>query len=131
MNKGLSSVVVLLGLAAASCATYTGFEYYPGAPRFTPTSPGRVELLRHAPRRPHLRLGEVWIKPEPTWSPEFVETTLREQGAKLGAQALVIVVDRFTRNATVVPYYWRRAVVYRERVIVGVAIRYGEGRGDS
>lgn len=131
MTKRYFVLVVLLGLAAASCAMYTGVDYYPGAPRFTPTFPGGVELLRHAPRRPHLRLGEVWIKPESTWSPEFVENTLKKQAAKLGAQALVIVVDRFTRNAVVVPYYWRRAVVYRERVIVGVAIRYGEGRGDS
>jgi len=72
-------------------------------------------------------LGEVWIKPEPYWSPQFVENTLRKQAAKLGAQALVIVVDRFTRNAEVVPDYWPGGVVYRERVIVGVAIRYGEG----
>lgn len=100
-------------------------------PRFTPTYPGSIELLRHAPRRSHLRLGEVWVKPEPYWSPEFVENTLREQAAKIGAQAGVIVVDRFTRNPIVAPYHWRRAVVYREWVIVGVAIRYDGGRGDS
>lgn len=116
--------LVLLASALASCSPYTGVNVYPGAPRFAPTYPGDVVLLRHEPRRPHIRLGEVWIRPEHRWSPFYVEQKLREQTAKIGGHALVIVEDRFTANPVIVRDYWRGNRVYRERVIVGVAIRY-------
>jgi hypothetical protein len=41
----------------------------------------------------------------------------------MGADALVIVVDRFFREG-VVYNYWRGRMVIYERHIVGVAIRY-------
>ncbi len=122
--KNKHVVFVLLILMLGACARYTGFRYFPGAPRFAGTDPATVQLLRHDPRRPHIQLGEVWIKPEPRWSPYFVEQQLREQAAYMGAQAVVIVQDRFTRGGVVVENYWRGPYVYRERVIVGVAIRF-------
>ncbi len=117
-------VIVLLSILSAACARTTGIDLYPGAPRLAPTYPGEVVLLRHDPRRPHIQLGEVWIKPEPGWSPAFVENKLREQAARIGAQALVIVMDRHFRDRIVARYDWRSRVVYPERVIVGVAISF-------
>lgn len=117
-------VILLVLISAAACARHTGIELYPGAPRFAPTYPGDVDLLRHEPGRPHIRLGEVWIKPEPDWSPMFVENKLREQAGRIGAHALVIVMDRHFHDRPAARYEWHGTMVYPERVIVGVAIRY-------
>ncbi len=102
---------------------YSGERYFPRAPRFEPTHPDHVRLLRYAPRRPHIQLGEVWIRPEPGMSRRYVENSLRARGAALGADAVVIVEDRYF-NRYVARYSWYGRRYYRERVIVGIAIRY-------
>ncbi len=124
-SKGiLAFLMAFLSLGLLSCYRRVGYHYYPGAPHFPPTFPGDIELLRHEPRRDHIQLGEVWIKPEPGMGRFYVENELREKAARMGADALVIVEDRFLGGGVVARSYWRGAVVYRERIIVGVAIRY-------
>jgi len=44
---------------SASCYRRYGFRFYPDAPRFSPTDPAWIALLRNEPRREHIRLGEV------------------------------------------------------------------------
>jgi hypothetical protein len=117
----LALVVLTDGLV--SCYHPYGYRFYREAPRFAPTNPANVELLRRDPKREHIRLGEVWIKPDRGMSRAYVEGMLREQAAAMGADALVIVVDRFFREG-VVYNYWRGSVAYYELHIVGVAIRY-------
>lgn len=115
----------VLALGLVSCVRHSGYHYYPDVPRFEPTYPGDVELLRREPRRSHFRLGEVWIRPHPGMSREYVENKLREKTADMGGDALVIVVDRFLRGGVVAYRHWRGgAMIHRERAIVGVAIRY-------
>jgi hypothetical protein len=110
-------------LASISCYRPYGSRLYPGTPRFAPTHPGSVDLLRREPRRDHIRLGEVWIKPDPRMDRFYVEGVLREKAARMGADALVIVADRYFREG-VVYNYWRGPRTVYERQIVGVAIRY-------
>ena len=116
----LGAVVLMAGLVA--CYHPYGYRFYPG-PRFAPTNPASVELLRREPRREHIQIGEVWIKPDPGMSRAYVEGVLREQTAALGGDALVIVVDRVYREG-VAYNYWRGAVPVYEVRIVGVAIRF-------
>jgi len=110
-------------LAGISCYRPYGLRLYPDAPRFAPTDPAQVELLRREPRRDHIRLGEVWIKPSPRMGRHYVEGVLREKAARLGADALVIVEDRVFREG-VVYNYWRGPMVVYDRRIIGVAIRF-------
>ncbi|MGA2362391.1 MAG: hypothetical protein ABSG73_08005 [Candidatus Aminicenantales bacterium] len=112
-----------LTLGIVSCYRPYGYSFYPGVPRFTPTNPGAVELMRHDPRGDHIRLGEVWIRPDPGMSRGYVEGILREKAALMGADALVIVADRYFREG-VVYNYWRGRMAVYERQIVGVAIRF-------
>ena len=56
-------------------------------------------------------------------SRRYVEGLLRERAALMGADALVIAVDRYYGDR-VVYSYWRGAGVVYERYIVGVAICY-------
>lgn len=117
----LALVALMAGLV--SCYHPYGYRFYPSTPRFAPTNPGMVELLRRDPRRDHIQLGEVWVQPERGMDRGYVEGLLREQAAAMGAEAVVIVVDRFFRES-VVYNYWRGAATYYERHIVGVAIRF-------
>jgi hypothetical protein len=119
----LITLLAALTLGIVSCYRPYGYSFYPGAPRFAPTNPGAVELLRREPRRDHVRLGEVWIRPELGMDRGYVEGILRENAALLGADALVIVADRYFREGVVYNYWRGRRAVY-ERHIVGVAIRY-------
>lgn len=110
-------------IGAAACAPVSGKFYYTKTPYFEPTNPDKVKLLRSKPRRPHIRLGEVWIRPEPGMTARYVEGTLRARAAALGADAVVIVRDRY-HNHRVVDFYWYGHSRFREREIVGIAIRY-------
>jgi hypothetical protein len=125
MKAKLLSVLFLAAFALGTISCYRpyGSRFYPDTPRFAPTDPRGVELLRHEPRRDHIRLGEVWIKPNYGMDRFYVEGVLREKAAALGAEALVIVADRYFRER-VVYSYWRGPMTVQERHIVGIAIRY-------
>ena len=126
MNAKRLTVVLVAALAAAtavSCYRPYGYHLYPQTPRFAPTHPAEVELLRREPRRDHIRLGEVWIRPSRYADRYYVESVLREKAAVMGADALVIVADRFSRGHVVYNYWYGPRRVYR-RQIVGIAIRY-------
>ena len=90
--------LAMLLLGAIACYRPYGYHFYPDAPHFAPTSPPAVDLLRREPRRDHIRLGEVWIRPSPRW-------------------------DRYFREGVVYTYWHGPRVVY-DRQIVGIAIRY-------
>jgi len=118
----LALTALFLGLV--SCYRPYGYHLYPRVPRFAPTNPATVELLRREPRREHIRLGEVWIRPDPRMSRAYVEGFLCEKAALIGADALVIVEDRFFREPIVYNYWGRPGRRAYERQIVGVAIRF-------
>ena len=89
--------IALFGLAASSCATIeTTTTPYVNAPQVAPTDPGTVKIIRTEPLEPHERLGEVVLDMSITVPPpiELVEATLADESAKLGANGVVVVVDR-------------------------------------
>jgi hypothetical protein len=116
-------LLVPIVLATISCYRRYGYHLYPDAPRFAPTNPPSVDLLRREPRREHIRLGEVWIRPSYGMGRFYVEGILREKAAAMGADALVIVADRYFRDH-IVYNYWRGPMRVQERHIVGIAIRF-------
>ena len=67
-----------------------------GAPRFPPSDPARVEILRSEPQRAYDRLGYIVIdaSTDPPPSIEKVVAKVRSEAGKLGADAVVVVYDR-------------------------------------
>jgi hypothetical protein len=64
--------LVLLVLFAAfifSCAPALRVHYFPGAPKYPPTSPSSVDLLRHEPGRPHNAFAEIRYDPPRSLTP--------------------------------------------------------------
>jgi hypothetical protein len=116
-----------LALALTGCSfVTTRVQPYLGGPSFPPSDPAKVEILRSEPTRPHERLGEVFA--EPTGDPTVVqyEQALREGGAKMGADAVIVVYDRMQVVGSVVsgPWWAPAASPVVGRVVVGLAVRY-------
>ena len=119
--------LALLGCMLVSCATIDAtVTQYAGAPRFPPSNPSAVEILRTEPMRPHERLGEVDASTQPAPPIEEVENKLRSEAAKLGADAVVVVVDHLQPVGAFVsgPWFGRDVDVIKGRKVVGVAIKY-------
>lgn len=117
------SLFILAG-ALSSCRPYAGFRFYPGTPHFSRTHPNQVMLIKRRPRRGYIELGQVWIRPEPWMDRYHVEKKLRKKAARMGADAVVITVDEYSRNRVAYRRYRRGTMIYRERRIGGVAIRF-------
>ncbi len=128
MRRKMNLILLCALLAAvagiSSCRPYAGFELYPRTPRFARTHPHHVMLIKRQPQRSHIELGEVWIRPEPWMSRRLVENKLRKKAARMGADAVVITVDEYSRNRVATRRYRRGTMIYRKRLIAGVAIRF-------
>lgn len=121
----LATLAVLL----AACATAdVSTTQYVGAPRFQPTQPNAVQILRREPTVPHDRLGEIVVDASVEPAPPIteIEQKLCAAGAKLGADAVVVVYDRVQPTAACVtgPWWGRSIETISGRKVVAVAIRY-------
>lgn len=77
------------------------------------------------PTSPHYHLGEIFVNVSGEPSKERIENALRNQAAKLGADAAFIVYDRTHLFPVVYVDGWGATVSHdRRRDIVAVAIRY-------
>lgn len=122
-----------LALLIAGCASINAKStVYPGAPHFAPTNAADVEILRTPPTRPNDRLGEIRIDASTSPAPPVtdIEQRLREEGAKIGADAVVIVHDRIQPVVSTMPSagpWWRGGNdinINTDQRMIGVAIHY-------
>ena len=119
--------VLALAMLLTGCSfVSTRLQPYVGGPRFPPTDPTRVEILRAEPTRAHVRLGEIFAEPSGQPTVAQYEQALREAAAKMGADAVVVVYDQMQVLGTVVsgPWWAPSASPIVGRVVVGLAIRY-------
>lgn len=126
----------LAPLAAGACAILlTGCntvsiqsKQYLGLPQYPPTDPATVQILRQVPQVPNVKIGEISAEPQGNPTAQAIEQKLRTAGAAMGANAVVIVVDRtMVTGATVLggPFWGGASIVPDTgRVIIGVAIRF-------
>lgn len=122
-------LTAVLALVITGCASINAKStLYAGAPHFAATDPASVEILREVPARPHDRLGEIRVDASTEPSPPVtdIENKLREEGAKLGANAVVIVYDRIQPvGANISGPWWNNSVqVITDQRMIAVAIRY-------
>ena len=130
-TKILLALLLVLTAAAAllltGCSTVSADSTrYIGALQFPPSDPSRVEILRREPKRPHERIGEIVLRPSGDPDVAEIEKKLREETARLGGDAAVLVYDKTRRMGTVVTGNWwvrYRTPIYG-RVIIAVAIKF-------
>ena len=119
----------LIGLLAVTgCNTISlQTNQYIGVPTYPPTDPTTVQVMRTEPTQPNVKLGEITVEPSSMDTPVAkIEAKLQAAAAKMGANAVVIVVDRTQNMGAVVTGGWynRQISPVIGRVIVGVAIHY-------
>ena len=93
---GSRLLVAALACLAASCGYVEATSVqYVGVPRYAAVDPATVQVLSAEPRERHERLGEVLLDISVDPAPEVadIEKRLREEGAKMGANALYVVRD--------------------------------------
>ncbi len=132
----LLSVAAFVGLSllgACSALNPVSIKVVPlgGAPPYPPTEPGIVAILHQEPSRPHAPIAEIYAEPQGSPKASAIEEKLQEAGAKLGADAVVIVADRQLIMGAIVTTTWaqKHILAAPDHVIVGVAIRYLTGIG--
>lgn len=129
MKKKLLLLFVLAAFMAA-CTPALRVHYFRGAPDFPRTRPEAVDLLRGEPRRPHVAFAEIRYDPPARASRYEVEWRLRNKGARIGADALVIEVDTLYREGVwsgpyrTYPGRGGYRTGERDHLIVAIAIRY-------
>jgi len=116
-------------LALSACASVDAqTTAYVGVEHPAPTLPSEVRILRTEPTRPNVRLGEILIDATVDPAPPItqVEQKLREEGAKLGADAVVVVYDQIQPVAAYVtgPLWSRNIDTIQGRKLKGIAIKY-------
>lgn len=85
---------------------------YVGVPRFPPVDTAKVQVLPREPAQRHERLGEVLLDISVDPAPEVaeIEARLREEAAKMGANAIYVIRDVARPGEA--------------RKLIGIAIRY-------
>ena len=130
MKTIVPACLAISALALASCATTleSTTTPYATAPQLAASDPAAVKIVRTEPLEPHDRLGEVMIDMSITYPPPIatVEAKLAEESAKLGANGVVVVVDRVqpSDNYVTGPYWGRPMEIVTGRKTIGVAIKY-------
>jgi hypothetical protein len=124
---GVVAGLVLATVGLSACRTVSvSSTRYPGVPQLAPTDPATVEILRREPRRPHEKLGEVYLEPSGSAPVAEMEQAICMEAAKLGADAAVLVYDKTKRIGAVYqgPWWARSSHAVYGRRIVAVAIHY-------
>ena len=106
-------LLAALACAVASCAYVEPTTVpYVGVPRFPATRTEAVQVLPKEPAQRHDRLGEILleISVDPAPSVADIEERLREEGAKMGANAVYVIRDVARPGEA--------------RKLIGIAIRY-------
>lgn len=119
-------IVMLLQLSACQTVSTT-YTQDVGAPKYPPSDPAQIQILRTEPTRPHVRLGEVRAEPSSgNMDVTRIEDALRQEAAKLGADAVVVVYDRTQVTGAFVsgPWWGRSLQPIEGRIVIAVAIKY-------
>jgi hypothetical protein len=93
-------LLAALTFGVCSCSSIdTQTTKYAGAPQPPPTQPATVRILRFEPAQPYQQLGEIVLNIPDTSQPhENVEDKLKQEAAKLGADAVVVVDARIQQE---------------------------------
>ncbi|MGE8068640.1 hypothetical protein [Pseudomonas sp. NPDC089569] len=122
---GLTAALLALSGCASVDAQTTA---YVGVEHPAPTVPSEVTVLRSEPLRPHIRLGEILIDATVDPAPPVaeVEEKLRDEAAKLGGDAVVVVYDHIQRVGAYVngPLWARDVQTVNGRKLKGIVIKY-------
>lgn len=72
-----------------------------GAPTYPPTDPAGIQILRQKPTQPFEAIADLFVQPQdPSPSTDAIEQALRQQAAKFGADAVLVLSDKTVQAGT-------------------------------
>ena len=127
MRLALLAIPLLLLIGCASIDSRS--TQYVGAPRPPRSDPAKIEIIRlPATTRPFDKLGEVRVSASVDPAPEIakVEARLREEAAKLGADAVLVSFDQIVPVGAYVTggWYHQSVQTVTSRQLIGIAIKF-------
>ena len=121
MKKRQQTVLMVLAAVAllAACAS-PPVRVLPlvGATAYPPTDPDSVAVLQTEPQFPYEALGQIVFEPQNATSEADMDRMLRQAGASLGANAVIIKADLNMQVGA------DQGQSSRGQVVSGIAIRY-------
>jgi ABC-type glycerol-3-phosphate transport system substrate-binding protein len=104
----LLAALVCSVCSCSSTGTTARITQYAGTSPQPPTQPANVRILRFEPTQPSQQLGEIVVNipPNTPQSSAEVNNMLREEAAKIGADAVVVVDDRIQVEGETVSVGW-------------------------
>ncbi|MGA2958925.1 MAG: hypothetical protein ABSF48_24805 [Thermodesulfobacteriota bacterium] len=131
--KEHSVILILAFLLLAGCSTVTvESKLYPGVPVYAPIDLEGIEILLSEPDRPYQKFGEIYLQPNGNPSPREILKKFKKAAAKMGADAVILVADKYalTGGPVAGPEWWNPGLSGRsDRIIIGVAIWFPEPQG--
>ena len=121
-GRHIVSVMMLMMLVAAlsfGCAT-NPVRIIPlvGTPAYPPTDPATVMIFREEPQMPFETLGQIVVDPDAALSIPDMEQKLREAGASMGANAVVIFSGATMRAGE------SKSEMGGGQIVTAIAVRY-------
>jgi hypothetical protein len=72
-----------------------------GAPTYPPTKPAGIQILRQKPTQAYDPIADLFVQPtSPSPSTDAIEQALRQQAAKFGADAVLVLSDKTVQSGT-------------------------------
>ena len=131
--KEHSVILILAFLLLAGCSTVmVESKRYPEGPVYVPTDLEGIEILRSEPDHPYQKLGEIYLQPNGNPSPREILKKFKKAAAKMGADAVILVVDKsgLTGGPVASPEWWNPKLSGRsDQIIIGVAIWVPQPQG--
>jgi hypothetical protein len=129
MRSVTSILVIAATVVVVGCATdHASTIRYAYAPDFPETNPAKVRILRTEPTGPHEWLGEIAVVLEPKLAVyrAEIDEQLRREAGKLGADAVVFVVDPRYPRGPVASRTWLEGLSTKVtgRDVIAIAIKY-------
>jgi hypothetical protein len=117
---GALTMAIAVVLLLTSCMTTNAVRVLPrvGVPSYPPTDPATILVLRAEPSQPYEVLGQIIIEPEADLPASQIDQMLRQEAARMGAHAVVIVSDMTMRVGE------SREEMKGGQVVAANAIRY-------
>ena len=123
------ALALLVACCLGACASVDAVTTeYVGVPKFPPSDAKKIDIMRSEPAQRIVRLGEIVVDAsvDPPPAAADIEDKLRWEAARLGADAVVVVVDQVQQVGAYVsgPYWAPTVQPLAGRKVVGIAVKY-------
>lgn len=119
------SLLLVAAMWFSACSPFAHFDFYPRSPRkIRRIHRDQVRIIRSRPQRSYVELGLIRIRQKTRVVRYTIESEFRLRAARMGADAVIIIEDSYSRSRSAYRRYSRGRRLPRQKIIIGMAIRF-------